>query len=271
MQPWTLASPAMMGQFPATAMIFRNRLVTETPPVVSIGLKKQDVLDLKGTPLPQGANFDELRLADVPGEKAVQPGHSIDPLVHYTGASHVQFTSGPSGVGSMAVSDFIRRDDATVQSLNKELLLNYDQGTLVLESKSAVAVSGDLKKLGKTVFHGFIEMESDMDLGHMLLVSLDSKPLVASQRLLLQVMSEEKNQGWETESKDSGIKQIVDIGKNPWMVKKISGRFSMRHPTSKDVLMTTLDFKGYPKGDAIQISEFELQPDTLYYLIEVKQ
>ena len=63
MQPWTLMTPAMMGQFPAAALIYRKGLVWPGDTVVDLNLKLSDLLDLTGTPMPQDAAFDALRLA----------------------------------------------------------------------------------------------------------------------------------------------------------------------------------------------------------------
>ena len=60
MQPWTLMSPAMMGQFPAAALIFRQGLVNEGAVLVDLDLNLDDLLALKGTPLAQDAAFDGL-------------------------------------------------------------------------------------------------------------------------------------------------------------------------------------------------------------------
>ena len=52
-------------------------------------LNTGDLSRLKGTPLPQDASFDELRLKDVPQGAAVKPGQRLDPLLHYAGRSHI--------------------------------------------------------------------------------------------------------------------------------------------------------------------------------------
>ena len=64
-------SPAMMGQFPAAALIYRKGLVATAETVVDLDLNLNRLLDLEGTPFPQDANFDELRAKDVP--KGVNP------------------------------------------------------------------------------------------------------------------------------------------------------------------------------------------------------
>ena len=98
MQPWTLMSPAMMGQFPAAALIYRKGLVATGDLLVDLNLKVGDLLDLQGTPMPQDAALDELRLKDVPKGTSLKPGNVIDPLVHFAGRTNVNFTDrgGPS-------------------------------------------------------------------------------------------------------------------------------------------------------------------------------
>ncbi|HVY70686.1 MAG TPA: hypothetical protein VHH73_12210, partial [Verrucomicrobiae bacterium] len=95
MQPWTLMSPAMMGQFPAAALIFRKGLIAPGEVLAEINLNRDDLLQLKGTPLPQDAALDELRLKDVPSGADLKPGQRIDPLLHYAGRVNVKFVTAP--------------------------------------------------------------------------------------------------------------------------------------------------------------------------------
>ncbi len=94
MQPWTLMSPAMMGQFPAAALIYRRGLVASGSVLADIHLNRASLLQLEGTPLPQDAALDELRLKDIPTGVAVKPGGRIDPLIHYAGRTEVNFSPG---------------------------------------------------------------------------------------------------------------------------------------------------------------------------------
>ncbi|HYD82451.1 MAG TPA: hypothetical protein VEA63_00330, partial [Opitutus sp.] len=52
MQPWTLMSPAMMGQFPAAALIYREGLVGKGDVLAKVELGVDRLLALEGTPLP---------------------------------------------------------------------------------------------------------------------------------------------------------------------------------------------------------------------------
>jgi hypothetical protein len=97
------------------------------------------------------------------------------------------------------------------------------------------------------------------------LVSLDGEPLAKSRKMLLQVMSEEQNSGFQTEQVATEIKKITRLGSNPWEVKEISGRVELKN--KKDLRITPLDFNGYSKGEAQNATEMTLQPQTIYYLV----
>lgn len=142
MQPWTVMTPAMMGQFPAAAMIYRKGLVSEGKLLVELNLKLDDLLDLRGTPLPQDAEFDELRLKDVPGGKAVGPDSVIDPLVHFAGRANVNFTpqGGPHRLDDL--SPYIDRRAKRVASSTGQLKLDYGRGVLVIDAPAAQGISG---------------------------------------------------------------------------------------------------------------------------------
>ncbi len=85
MQPWTLTAPTQLGQFPAAALIYRRGLVKTGDVMADVTLDVEDLLKLGGTPLPQDAAFDELRLKDVSQGTTLKPGQRTDPLVHYVG------------------------------------------------------------------------------------------------------------------------------------------------------------------------------------------
>ena len=268
MQPWTLMSPAMVGQFPAAALLFRKGLVSEGDLLAEIHLKIGDILALKGTPLPQDAALDELRLKDVPVGNEIKPGNIIDPLIHFAGQTRVDFSvaGGTSKISDL--SRLIDRKAQTIISSHKQLKLDYGAGTLLINAPGAQGISGDLAKLGKVELAD-LSVSSEMSLGHMIAVSLDGKPLSTSTKILLQVMSEEKNSGFETEPAENGLKRIVSLGQDPWSVKSLTGSIGFKRSDAKSLKVTALDHSGYPvsviAGGAAMI---RLRPTTLYYLIE---
>jgi hypothetical protein len=267
MQPWTLMSPAMMGQFPAAALIFRQGLVDEGKLIVDLNLKIDDLLDLKGTPLAQDAALDELRLKDVPKGNDLKPGDVIDPLVHYAGRTNVNFSQkgGPAKIADL--SRYIDRENQTVTGSNGELKLDYGRGLLTIDAPAAQGVSGALAEGGKFELRD-LSIESDMPLGHIVAVSLDGQPLKMSKKILVQVMSEEKATGFQTETAGGEVKKIVSIGHDPWLVKELRGSLTLKRSDAGKLKVTALDQNGYRRELAGTADRLTLQPNVIYYLVE---
>ncbi len=97
---------------------------------------------LKGTPLPQDASLDELRLKDVPQGTLVKPGQRLDPLLHYAGRSDVQFTTTPGAVKVADLSTLINHTAQTVTSSTGELKLDYGKGVLTINADRAQGQAG---------------------------------------------------------------------------------------------------------------------------------
>jgi hypothetical protein len=266
MQPWTLMSPAMMGQFPAAALIYRQGLLLVGDEMVSLNLKIQDLKNLAGTPMPQDASFDALRAKDVPEGSELKPGKVIDPLVHYVGRTSVRFTDDGGPAQLKDLSPFIHRDQQIVTSSTAELRLDYDKGVLTINAPAAQGASGNLKAIG-TVELKDLTIVCNLPLAHIIAVSLDGKPLATSQKILLQVMSEEQTNGWQTAPASGGLKKILNIGRDPWMVKQLEGMVTFKRADATALKVTPLDFNGYPQNQSGDGSHIKLLPSALYYLI----
>jgi hypothetical protein len=232
--------------------------------LAKIDLNTNDLLNLKGTPLPQDASFDELRLKDVPAGTEVKPGQRIDPLIHYAGRVEVNFTGAPGKTALNDLKPLVDRAAKTVRSSTKQLSLDYDKGLLVINAPAAQGASGNLQAGGKLALKDFT-LESGLENGHVILVALDGEPLGQSQRMLLQVMSEEKTSGFATEDAGHGVKKITNIGRDPWRVKHLQGKLRFKAPPGLKI--QPLDFNGQPSGAASTATELTLAPTTIYYLL----
>jgi hypothetical protein len=267
MQQWTLMSPAMMGQFPAAALIYRRGLVSTGEILARVNLNRAELAHLKGTPLPQDAALDELRLADVPSGNPTKPGQRIDPLLHYAGRAEVRFVDEPGSVQVSDLSAYVDHAAQSIRSTTKELTLDYGKGVLTINAPKAQGLSGALSAVGRTSLTD-LTVESDMDLGHIIVVSLDDRPLATSKRILLQVMSEETETGRRTEPVSANVKRLVSIGTDPWQVRKLNGKVRFNRADADRMQVTALDLNGYPSGKLGTGRQIELQPTTLYYLLE---
>jgi len=268
MQPWTLMSPSMFGQFPAAALIYRKGLIDSGDVVAKINLGRKDLLALKGTPLPQDAALDELRLKDVPTGSDFRPGQRLDPLVHYVGRTEVSFGD-ISSVTLNVARGLIDHDATKIISSHRQLQLDYGNGVLTINAPKAQGISGDVKSAGEASLAD-VSIKSNLDLAHIIVVPLDDQPIRSSRKLLLQVMSEEQNSGWKTEDIDGGKKRIVSIGKDPWTFKALSGTVRFLRSDAGELKVTALDPNGRAVAEHGSAKDIQLRPDTLYYLIAAR-
>lgn len=267
MQPWTLHTPAMMGQFPAAALIYRLGLLAPGPVVADLKLNLEDLLALKGTPLPQDASLDELRRADAPaGDNEKPRAQRLDPLIHYVGRTRVEIGEGGSS-GVAELGRWIDREARTVTSANGKLRLDYGRGVLRIDAPAAQGVSGAIAGTEAHVLPAF-EVRTSLDPGHVILVALDGQPIRQSRKLLLQVMSEERATGFRTEAVDAGRRRIIDCGRDPWEVRRLEGRITLRGFDDRPVTVHPLDASGRRTRDRWTTRSWELKPETVYYLIE---
>jgi hypothetical protein len=265
MQPWTLMSPVMAGQFPAAALIFRQSLVRPGEQLAEVRLNTNDLFSLKGTPFPQDASFDELRARDLPSGQ-VKPGQRIDPLIHFAGRTAVHFGAGESEANVVSLEKLIDRSNQVVTSSTGELQLDYGKGLLTINAPKAQGLCGPLDQAGRMELSD-ISIQSGLELGAIILVPLDGEPLARSSRMLLQVMSEEKTSGFETKAQDGGRKEIVNIGRDPWLIRELSGVVKFKRPDASRLEVTALDANGYSTARLGSAEEIRLQPATIYYLI----
>ena len=80
-------------------------------------------------------------------------------------------------------------------------------------------------------------------------------------------MSEEKATGFATEPAGGQQLRIKSIGRDPWLVKELSGTVRFKRPDAGRLKVTALDANGYRVRDAGTAAEIKLDPATIYYVI----
>ena len=162
-------------------------------------------------------------------------------------------------------------------SVTGELKLDYANGLAVMNAPCAQAPAGFLSKAGKIELDDVI-VESGNEYGSVLVVSLDGKPLTTSRRILVQIATEERNFGFQTEPGSAvprGSKQplrgnkIVKLGGPPLGVRKFAGNVTVKTSGAK---VLALDCHGYLvrelAGRADGGTAIHLLDDCLYYVVE---
>ena len=262
MQPWTLMTPTMMGQFPAAALIFRKGLIDPGEVMAEIRLNQDDLISLQGTPLPQDGSFDLLRLQDVPDGTPLQADKVIDPLIHFVGRTKVEITDQVSAIRVEDLRPYIDRQQETVSTSHRQLELDYQNGLLRINASKVQGASGNLAA-HPTIMLRDLTITCPMDLAHIVLVSLDDLPISESKRMLLQAMSEEKTTHFQTEPLDGGLHRIKDVGRNPWRVRELSGSVQFKD----EVTFVPLDQNGHTLGESSIGKTITLAPHITAYLV----
>jgi len=264
---FSIQTPVVMGQFPANALVFRLGLVQEGPAVVEANLKLADLFALKGAPVSQPVNLDELRAKDIPaGQTAqVQQLEAIDPLAHLVGKVQMNFMERDTPSRLADLSRYIDRAKGVVRSATGELVWDYQRGLVTVNAPKAQGACGFLQTAG-TVSLRDVSISAQMEYGTVLLVPLDGQPLRTSRKMLLQVMSEDTNYGWSAPG--TGKRAIQNLGTAPINVRRFAGTVTVSRPDAGKLKVTPLDANGYPAGKASTGGKITLQPTVMYYLIE---
>jgi hypothetical protein len=218
--------------------------------------------------LPQDAAFDELRLKDVPAGTFLLPGNRIDPLIHFAGRTRITFSEDKTATRLADLRELIDREKQLVKSSHGQLELDYGAGVLTVNTPSAQGASGNLLAAGEVQLKDVV-FQSPLDLAHIILVALDDKPLANSDRMLLQVMSEERSTDFRVVPQNQ-IQLIQDIGKDPWQVRELEGEVRLVRSDADQLSVTALDLNGVPVQRVGSADRISLLPKVIYYLISTE-
>ncbi len=266
---FAVQTPNILGQSPALSLIYRKGLIKKGDVVAKIELKLADLFALNGAPFRSPINLDELRAKDVPvdGKYKIERLDAIDPQAFFVGQILVNITE-QGDISEIAdLSMYIDRNAKTIKSSTGELLWDYKNGLILIDSPYAQGTAGFLSK-EKAFRLTDINIETDIDYGAVIIVSLDDQPIRDSNKILVQIMTEETNNGWSAPGQ--GLREIQSLGKPPIILSKISGSISFSRSDANLCKVTALDFMGYPIENIGDAHNFQLKEDVLYYIIEKK-
>jgi len=256
---WTWMMPGEIGQSPAAALQYRRGDVKESQAVIRQVTSDADVLALKGTGIVEGKNV-EFRIAEAP--KAADAGQlaATDPFACFAGKVECSFVK-DAKPEALDLSKLIDRSAKTITSVTRELVWNYGDGLLTVNSPRSQAATGFLGKAG-SVKLGDLTITSAMEYGTVHVISLDGEPIATSKRFLIQAFSEEKMFGFKAEG---GV--IKNVGGAPINVRDIQATVTFDNDAG--LKATTLDANGYARGkaEALQGNAVVLARDALYTVL----
>ncbi len=269
---FSIYSPVYIGQFPALALLYRNGYVEEGPVMAHSAVRLADLYQFKGTPVMQEQNLDQLRKADVPVGSQLETDtvQAIDPLAYYVGQVTMAIAEDPGTSTVTDLSPYVDRENKIARSATGELVWDWGKGVVALNATHAQGACGFLAEAGAIELND-ITIRSENEYATVMAVSMDGQPLLTSERILLQVMTEDRNYGWKTrEVKVEGKrrKKITSLGAPPIVVRQIAGLVSFKRADATELRVTGLDHNGYRRQElAGSAANVRLLPDCLYYVI----
>ncbi len=216
---WVCATPILMGQWPAAAIIYRRGYVTQGKPVVTEQRSLEDLWRRRTPIVAEDPGFDPNRDgANRAPESNIKNG--VNPLAYLVGPIEVKYGADPGKSDVADLAPFIHEETKTVKSTTGQLIWDYGRGLCVLNSPKAQGVTGFLQHEG--IFSlGDVEIQSKNDYATVLVVAMDDKPLKDSAKILVQVGTTERPADWTTKHAQVANQpgeEVVNFGHAPWMV-----------------------------------------------------
>lgn len=270
---WNTNSPAVLGQYPAYALMYRRGDVLEGPPVVTEKVKRENLAAGKPIALPEIQYKDFVWQKELGGDPKVDFKSAISPRVFFTGPVRLEFTDDKPAVQSQDLAKLIDEERGVLYNTNEQLEWHYQIGNVRVNTPTSQGAAGFLKQAGMIALTD-VTIESKNDYGTLVVVALDNKPLRRSGRILIQAMTHDKPYGYQTvpDTKEKGADKIVSLGGYPFLVQDIQARVTLHRRANSKV--TALDARGYPTDVVVQTQAagndlaITLPVNTLYTIVE---
>jgi hypothetical protein len=274
---WTVATPMVMGQFPAGALLYRRGYVREAAPVV-VERRPLEALWSRALPaIAEDPGYDPNRDLGDSVRRTGRRAGGLDPLAFLVGPVRVAF-GGPEGLEVDGLAGHIDARSNVVTSRTGELAWDQGRGVCRLDSPRAQGACGFLKGAG-VITLGDVAIRSENAYASVLAVSLDGEPLRSSRRVLVQVGTVARPRGWSVEEaeftpegRDRPVRgfRVVSTGSTPWMVEDARVGLTVRSPHLRAA--EALDANGMPAGAVAAKAErgavaLRLPKDALYVIL----
>ncbi|MCY2929449.1 MAG: hypothetical protein NTV86_08130 [Planctomycetota bacterium] len=269
---WVCATPMLLGQWPAAALMYRLGYVARGKPVVREERSLEDLWQRRMPIIAEDAGYDVNRDKDSLS-KLSNVKNGVNPLAYLVGPVTVKYGGNPARSMAADLRPYVDEAKKTVRSITGEIEMDYGRGLCTLNAPRAQGVTGFLKKVG-TFTLADLTIASGNEYATVLAVSMDERPLKTSRRVLVQVGTIQRPTGWQTRPAKVGAQdgqEVVSFGKAPWQIVKGDVTVTIRNPGLKAAVI--LDANGMPLGRAAleatrDGATLTFPPEALYVVLE---
>ncbi len=254
-EKFQLCSPVTSATMPAAALAYRKGWIKPGLVVVDAALNTDDLFNGKGEDITAAQALDQLRKQT--GKDKIEGN-----LAYYVGQVHRRIDQRLSQININRTALAQAISGSTITSATNEITLNHDKGLLTVVTPHVRAAAGFLKQTGPIELQD-ITIESGNEYASVMLVPLDDKPLAQSNRVLVQVMTEDQPFGYETQGN-----RITNLGTGPFNVRDIHVTLKMSG-NLKFKAMQKLNANGYAIDEATPLrnSQMKLAEDAIYTIL----
>jgi len=267
-------TPNIAAQWPATSILFRGNILEEGDIVVKETIDPEKVLNLEGTKIVPPMFIDEVgaaavgKDADAFNNDETLKKFGFNPRAFLLGKVMYDFQKGAENKLALhpELDTLIKGDKRGMISSSGQYRWNTSLGLLRLEAAGGQGAIGFLAEAGEIELPD-MKIKSSLPFASILAVAMDEKPLKESKKILLQVMSESHNYGFEATPQD-GKRTIKSMGKEPIVVRDFEGTVQFMIPGAAQAKVSVLDPNGYAVDSFVGAASITLRPEALYYIIQ---
>lgn len=273
---WVLATPEILGTFPAAALIYRQGYIKRGQPVVREQRALDDMWNLRVPLISEEGAYDPNRDAGDYAPKSTIK-QEIDRLAFLVGPVEVTYGGDPSKNYVLPnLAEHINGETKTVRAVTGELVLDHAGGVCRMDAPRAQGACGFLKKAGE-IRLADVTLRCGNDYAAVIVASMDGQALRVSKKVLVQVGTACRPTGWAEKPvswDDKGTKvdgfEVVNFGRAPWQIIRNDLVVTVRTAATQAV---ALDMSGMPK-ETLEVKRdggvltFTMPPDRMYVVLK---
>ncbi len=274
---WVLATPEILGNFPAAALVYRQAYLKRGKAVVHEERALDDMWALRVPVISEEGAYDPNRDAGDYAPKSTVK-QEVDRLAFLVGPVEVVYGGDPAKTAVLPnLGEYIDKAKQVVRSVTGELALDHGRGVCTMNAPKAQGASGFLAKVG-TVELADVTLKSEDAYASVIVASMDNQAIRTSKRILVQVGTACRPTNWAerpaTWTEQGGQRhegfEVVNFGTAPWQV--VRSRLTVTVRNRGVTKAVALDLNGMPKetldlarnGDA---ATFTMPPDRKYVVL----
>jgi len=273
---WVCATPMLMGQWPAAALMYRRGYVRQGEPAVVERRALEDLWSRRTPIIAEDPGFDPNRDTGNIAPKSNLKG-GVNPLAFLVGPVLASYGDDPATSKVANLDAYIDLAAEKVRSDTGEIALDYGTGLCTLNAPCAQGATGFLAKAGALQL-GDVGITCGNDYATVLVVSLDGQPLASSAKVLVQVGTRERPTDWQTRPVQVKVgdalrpgEKVVSFGKAPWQIAVADITIRLANPRVKTAHV--LDANGMPTAelplkDEAGVKVLRFPEDALYVALD---